>query len=142
MVNSMKIPVSLRLIALLCLTQAVSARAQSEHFSAASEASIVGVSELPVAAFDLLAAGGALSVTAIRPVGESAIVVVSGAADAGAFSLEVSAHVIEGAGVAVGQLIEASAVAGGYLLRAGARVLAFVPDARAHALMHRRELHR
>jgi hypothetical protein len=130
----------LALAALLAMSAPL--QAQSDGASRASQASLEAVVAVPSAALDVLAAGGMLSVVALRPVGESVEVVLQAGSDGVEFSLEVGADVAHALGLAVGTAVSATVVGAGYLLSVGATVIAFVPCAIAEEMIHGRELRR
>src|SRR5688500_2797516 len=81
------------------------AYAQAERLSEASAASLVALSEVPPAAFALIAGGAHFSVTALRPVGQSVLVVVTAVGEGVSFTVELTAAAVAAAGIAVGTVV-------------------------------------
>jgi hypothetical protein len=126
-------------LAMFVLASAAPARAQSDASRASENLSATSIA-LPAASVDLLAAGGAFSVVALRPVGASVEVVLASAADGGRISLHIGREALETSGVVIGTALVATAVSGGYLLWAGSEAVAFVADVSLAPLIHRQEL--
>jgi hypothetical protein len=120
---------------------ALPAFGQSEA-SHASSASLHASVQVPAAALDLLAAGAGFSVAALRPVGASVELVLVASADGVSFTVQLTADAVRAAGVAVGTAVGVTAINAGYLLSAGATVIAFVPSTAVAEMIHRRELRR
>jgi hypothetical protein len=118
---------------------ALPAQAQSDASRASQKLSAASIA-LPAASVDLLAAGGAFSVVALRPVGASVEMVLASAADGARISLRVGGEALAASGVVIGTALVATAVSGGYLLWAGSEAVAFVADATLAPLIHRQEL--
>ncbi|MBD8526656.1 hypothetical protein [Pseudomarimonas arenosa] len=125
---------------LLSLALSAPLAAAQRDLSAASEASALASVRLPSAALDVLAAAGHLAVISVEASGEGAVLVLRGASAATEFSLQLSAHAVAAVGVAAGSVLTVSAVSGGYLLSLAGEVLAFVPNALASSMMHRRRV--
>lgn len=128
--------------ALLVIAASPAARAQS---TAASEASAYSVAPSVEVTAELLArvpAGSGLVVQAIRPLGASVELVLVSATAGASVVIELSAAALQGLGVVVGSTVLVTAVTAGFLLSVGAEVIAFVPDALTHGLIHHAELHR
>jgi hypothetical protein len=126
-------------LALAVFAFAAPAHAQSDASYASRQLSEAMVA-IPAASLELLAAGGELSVVALRPVGASVEVVLASAADGARIVLRIGREALAAAGVVVGVSLGVSAVAGGYLLWAGAAAVVFVADQHLAALIHRQEL--
>ena len=137
----MKRPLCVAISLLLALT-ALPARAQSERLSEVSAASLVTLSEVPPAALALIAEGARFSVTALRPVGESVLVVMTAVGEGVSFTVELAASAVAAAGLVIGTVVVGTAVVAGHLLYAGAEAIAFVPNEAARAQMHHRALSR
>ena len=126
-------------LTMLLLALVLPAQAQSDASHASQDLSAASIA-LPAASVDLLAAGGAFSVAALRPVGASVEVVLASAADGGRISLRIGGEALEASGVVIGTALVATAVSGGYLLWAGSEAVAFVADVSLAPLIHRQEL--
>lgn len=130
----MKLPTRLILIAALpfnCL---------GAELSAASEASIDGISIAGGASVELVAAGSELVLSAVSTGAEVGSLVVTVAATGASFTLTVSADIAADAAVLVGSSIERIAVSGGWLLRLAGEAICFVPDHAARLHLDRRVL--
>ena len=141
MTNASASPFSGLLMALVLTIGAEAAHAQSDA-SRASAASIKSLSVLPAASMEFVAAGGALTVAALRPVGHAFEVVLHGAAASAEVTVLVSTETARGVSLAVGSGVRVVAVSAGFLLVAPGEAIAFIPDALAASLVHRREIHR
>lgn len=118
------------------------AQAQSEASVALSmlpTASVVGsaVVALPVA----LSVGGAtLGVVAIEASADGTVYVLERLSDGARVSLQVAGRAAGGVSVGVGTVIMVSAIGTGIILSTAGRVLAFLPNAMGHALLHNESL--
>jgi hypothetical protein len=128
--------------ALLVLALSPAAFAQSEAASEASAYSVAPSVEVAYGLLSLVPVGSELVVQAIRPVAGSVELVLVSAVTGASIVLEVGAEVVRAAGLVLGTTLVVTAVAAGFLLSVGAEVIAFVPDAATHALIHHAELHR
>lgn len=127
---------------LLGLAGSLPAAAQSSDASQASAYSIAPSVEVAAAVLSLVPAGSALVVQALRPVGQMVELVLVSAATGASFTLQVSAELVQATALVAGASLVVTVVAGGYLLSTGAGLLAFIPDALTHSLIHHAELHR
>lgn len=124
-------------LVLLSLSRAAVAQ---DAASRASEASLAALGAVPVAAVELLGAGGRFSVAAVHPLGHSVQVVLVSGVEGARFSVDIGAEVLRSTAIAAGDVVMVTAVSGGFLLSVGAAALVFVPSAAAAALIHHREL--
>jgi hypothetical protein len=108
--------------------------------SAASEASVEGVSIVASAGAELVSAGGDLLLTAVSTGAEAGSLVITVAATGASFTVKVSADIAADAIALVGTGIERIAVAGGWLLRLSGEAICFVPDEEARLHLHQRVL--
>lgn len=115
------------------------AHAQSDLLRASQRLSET-MADVPAASVGLLQAGAEFSVAALRPVGASVEVVLTGASEAGRLSLVLSREALEASGVVIGTTLVATAVSGGVLLWAGSELVAFLLDPQLTQHHHRREL--
>ncbi len=106
----------------------------------ASGASLVGsiavtasVAAAPLLAF---AAGGSVVLSALEFVGETAVLTLRVAGTAATQVVRMSANVVRGIGVAVGNTVVIVAHGAGAFLMVGATTLAFVPNASTATLLH------
>lgn len=116
--------------------------ARATNPSAVSEVSVVGVSALGEASYELIVSGARLVITAVSSTAEVGTVVVSAAGTGVSATLQVSAEVASEASAHIGEGIERVAVSGGWLLSMDGRALCFVPDHDARRHLHRRALPR
>jgi len=89
----------------------------------------------------VLGGTGSLVVAAIEPVGESVVITLRTASDAGAVSVEVSATTAREAALSAGTAVSAVAEATGYLLVASGKMLAFIPNEVGRELLHHSRSH-
>ena len=108
--------------------------------SRASAASIVSLSVLPTASFELIAASGRLTLVALRPLGHAVEVVLHTSVAGGEVVLQISREAAAAASLAVGTTIEVSSTAAGCLLLAGGAAIAFIPNALVAPMVHRQEV--
>ncbi|GAB2496671.1 hypothetical protein [Arenimonas alkanexedens] len=128
--------------ALLVIAASPTASAQSSALSEASAYSVAPSVEGTAALLSLIPAGSSLVLQAIRPLAGSVELVLVSAATGASIAIEVGAHLLAGLGLVVGATVIVTAVSAGYLLSIGAEILAFVPDALTHSLIHHAEMHR
>lgn len=115
------------------------AHAQSEASRASARLSD-SLSALPRASGELAVAGGQLSVAALRPVGASMEVIVTGASDGARLSFVVGRDALGASGIVVGTVLIATVVSGGVLLWVGGEAVAFLLDERLVAHSHRQRI--
>ena len=116
------------------------AAAQSEGPSAVSA---ISVAPSVVAAQVSLAGmhgSATLVVSAVHASGDMVELVLEGAALGASVTLEIASELAAELSLAVGDVVVCSVTAGGWLLREGGEAIAFVPNAAARALIHRREI--
>lgn len=109
--------------------------------SRASSASIDAFSAVPAASLELVAAGGAFSVAAIRPVAHGIEVVLLSAASGAEFVVHVSTETAQAASIVVGTAVEISATTAGFLIVSAGVAIAFVPNALVAGMIHHSEIH-
>jgi hypothetical protein len=109
----------------------------SVHASAASVAGSIAVTA-SIAAAPLLAfaAGREVVLSAIEFVGETAVLTLRVAGTAATQVVRMSANVVRGIGVTVGNTVAIVAHGAGAFLMVGATTLAFVPNASTATLLH------
>jgi hypothetical protein len=109
----------------------------SVHASAASVAGSIAVTA-SIAAAPLLAfaAGREVVLSAIEFVGETAVLTLRVAGTAATQVVRMSANVVRGIGVTVGNTVAIVAHGAGAFLMVGATALAFVPNASTATLLH------
>lgn len=130
------------LLVLMLATTATPARAQSETPSEASAVSVSPSVEAAAVTLSLLPAGSELVVQSLRPVGKSVELVLVASATGTSVALHVAADTVRALGLSAGTTLVLAAVSGGFVLSAGAEIVAFVPDALTRSLIHDAELHR
>ncbi len=145
--NTLKRKISAAAIALLIASASVfstSAQAYgndpisaSVHASGASIGGSIAVTA-SIAAAPLLAfaAGGSVVLSAVEFVGETAVLTLRVAGSAATQVVRLSANVVRGVGVTVGNTVTIVAHGAGAFLMVGATTLAFVPNASTATLLH------
>lgn len=115
------------------------AQAQSDASRASARLS-ESLSALPRASGEFAIAGGQLSVAALRPVGASVEVIVTGASDGARLSFVLGRDALTASGIVVGTVLVATVVSGGVLLWAGGEAVAFLLDERLAGHSHRQRI--
>lgn len=118
-------------IAALMLAPAVHAEAPNPS-AASSAASLLPVGLLVAAPAVLLAGGAKLTVAAVQPSADGALMLVKSSADGAEFAIRTSGQV----SVGVGQALEVTALASGWVLSQAGRAVAFIPNTVGRALLH------
>ena len=126
-------PVAVALLALAC---AGAASARQGDPSAASRSSEYGSGFIVAGSAAILGGAGSLMVAAVEPMGESVVVTLRTASDAGTVSIEMSAAAARGLTLSAGTTVSAVAESTGYLLIVAGKVLAFVPNEIGRGLLH------
>lgn len=126
----------------LAFVLASSPSAAQHAASRASHASIDSISALPSASLELVAAGGAFSVAAIRPVGHGIEVVLRSVASSAEFIVHVSGETARAASIGVGMSVEVSATTAGFLILSAGVAFAFIPSAVVAEMIHHQEIRR
>jgi hypothetical protein len=127
-------------LTLACWCLPAPAVAQSEPLSAASGASLNALGAVSVHASGLLGAGVELTVASLQVVGSVTHVILVASVEGVQISLEIGSEVVRAAGLVAGGVVVVSATTAGWLLHAGAHVIAFVPDALGASMIHSRQL--
>ncbi|KAF1712899.1 hypothetical protein [Pseudoxanthomonas sacheonensis] len=119
------------------------ARAQSDHLSDASAASLEASVEVPIALYDALKAGAHFTVTGVQASARGTLVTISVAPAFGSILLaglvEPDYSLLSGSPkTSVGTAL---VVSGGLLLMVGSAAIAFIPDPSARPHIHSRRIH-
>lgn len=132
---------------LLCLVPAVLAsNAPCSHASSASNASMAlsEASALSLEGASALVGGVAVGthyvLVSLKPLGKGVLAVFEAAGTSTRISLELSAEVVRGVGMHVGDAVEVVAMSGGQALMLAGSMIAFVPEELARSLHHRQRL--
>jgi hypothetical protein len=120
-----------------------SARAQSNHLSDASAASLDASVEVPIALYDALKAGAHFTVTGVQASARGTVLTISVAPAFGSLLLaglvEPDYNLLSGSPkTSVGTAL---VVSGGLLLMMGSVAIAFIPDPSARPHIHSRRIH-
>lgn len=112
-------------------------RAQSQtRLSEASTKMSTASSTIVAGSTTVITGSGQLMVTGIEAAGESLLVTLKGASDAGTVVLKISSAVAGAASLAVGTTVTIFAEATGYMLTASGKLLAFIPNEVGQSLLH------
>ena len=112
------------------------ARAQSEA-SELSGASVLVAGSAVVAGGSMLLLGSTnIVVASVEAVGDGVVVVFKGASDASKATVRFSSDAAARASFVAGALVSVTVIASGYLIVSAGKVLAFIPNESAKALMH------
>lgn len=119
------------------------ARAQSNHLSDASAASLDASVEVPIALYDALKAGAHFTVTGVQASARGTVLTISVAPAFGSLLLaglvEPDYNLLSGSPkTSVGTAL---VVSGGLLLMMGSVAIAFIPDPSARPHIHSRRIH-
>jgi len=119
------------------------ARAQSDHLSDASAASLDASVEVPIALYDALKAGAHFTVTAVQVSARGTLLTISVAPAFGSILLaglvEPDYNLLSGSPkTSVGTAL---VVSGGLLLMVGSVAIAFIPEPSARSHIHSRRIH-
>ena len=130
-------PVRALLVVFLGATIASAALAQGpSNASAASQASLAASGFVVAGSSELIRGSAQLTVVAVQTVGESVVIVLRGASEAGTVSVRTSETIARAASVAAGTSVRVVAESVGYALYVGAQLIAFVPNEIGRALIH------
>jgi hypothetical protein len=102
----------------------------------ASAAASAAVGVVVAGTASALAAGSILTVKAVEKMGDSVVVVLKGASDAGTFSVKVAGNASGAASVAVGTAVSVVAESTGHALVASGKIIAFIPNEVGKSLIH------
>ncbi len=128
------------LTSLLVLALPVQAEPQSDSPSQASAISLAPSVEITAASLKLVPAGSRLLVKSLRPIGEVIEIVAVSVATGVSVTVLVASEALHVAGVIVGGTLIVTTVSAGYLLMAGSKALAFIPNEICRAHIHHRRL--
>lgn len=115
---------------------------QSTAASQASEASLIGSVEVPVAVVSALAEGASFAVTAVAATGGMVALTVSAVGVGASFVVYLSAEAVSRLAISAGTVLAVVAVGGGWLLMAGSEAICFIADDTTEALFHSDEVRR
>lgn len=113
--------------------------ALSETLSNASQLSIEGSALILQGSVQTIAGSTELVVKSVQLAGDSAIVVLQGASDLGRVTLQLSAHAVGNASLAVGKAVAVVSASTGYLLTLAGETIAFVPNAVGQSMIYHAE---
>ncbi len=126
-----------RIVAGLIALAPLAPAAAQDSVARGSDAS-VGASVVTASAIGWVAhAGSELTVKAVRATAQGLELTLQGASSAVETSALVTREALESAAIGIGTSVKVVADASGYLLIAAGRVVAFVPNEMARALLHR-----
>jgi hypothetical protein len=108
----------------------------STDLSNASELVAAGSATVVVGSLSAVAASGTVMVESVETAGDASVVVLAGASDAAQATLQLSARAAREASLVAGASVNMVATSTGYLLVAGGKVLAFIPNEIGKALIH------
>lgn len=125
---------ALLLSLLLCLPAA----AQSNQSALSEGSAIIANGSAWVVAGSLvtLVGAGKVVVQSIEAVGEGSRVVLVGASEAGAVSIDMSGALAKGASLAVGATVQVVAMSTGTMLISAGKAIAFIPNEIGKSLLH------
>ena len=124
------------------LTPNAFAAGPSESLSNASR-SLSSASGLVVTgSVQTLAASGQLVVASLAVTGETALLVLRGASEAGSASIQVSAELAQALAIGVGTVVSVVTEAAGYALVSGGKMLAYLPNEDTRGLLYQSRLSR
>jgi len=114
----------------LCMLsiQTYAAEGGSNASQASMDLSAQGLSQVVNGSADIFAAGSEFTVTSVKTVGDSIFLSLKSAKDSATVTIKLSLQVAGHVSVAVGQLITATVTSTGYLLQAGGKAIAFIPN--------------
>ena len=115
---------------------------QSTAASQASEASVLGSVEVPVAVVSALAEGASFAVTAVAATGGMVALTVSAVGVGASFVVYLSAEAVARLAISAGTVLAVVAVTGGWLLMASGEALCFIADDTSASLFHSDEVRR
>lgn len=115
---------------------------QSNTASQASEASLIGSVEVPLAVVSALAEGASFAVTAVAATGGMVALTVSAVGVGASFVVYLSAEAVSRLAISAGTVLVVVAVSGGWLLVAGSEAICFIADETSQSLFHSGEAHR
>ena len=112
----------------------------SVDMSNASTLAAEGSAAVVYGSLSAVAASGLVVVESVEAAGDASVVVLAGASDAAHAAVRLSGRVANGASLAAGAAVNVVAMSSGYLLVAGGKVLAFIPNEVGKALIHHSRL--
>ena len=111
--------------------------AEQSEASELSGASVLMAGSAVVVGGSMLLLGSTnIVVASVETVGDAVVVVFKGASDASKATVRFSTDVAKQASFVVGAAVSVTAIASGYLIVSAGKVLAFIPNETAKALMH------
>ncbi|MEC5159577.1 MULTISPECIES: hypothetical protein [unclassified Janthinobacterium] len=122
-------------ICLLCAA-AASAHAGNSELSTASENVGMASGIVLLGSMSLLAASGYVFVEGVEAVADGSVVVLKGAANAGAASIKLTGEAARGLSLAAGTVVSVVAVSTGHALVLSGKIIAYVPNEIGKSLLH------
>jgi hypothetical protein len=134
---TMKSIVFIFLLALSCGAHAAGGEQQgSTDLSNASALATEGSATVLYGSLSAVAASGTVIIESVEAAGDASVVVLAGGSDAAHAAVRLSGRAANSASLAAGASVNVVATSTGYLLVAGGKVLAFIPNEIGKALIH------
>lgn len=111
----------------------------SQAPSAASQTSIEGSALIVQGSIDVIAVSRDVVIKSIQTVGDSVVLVLQGASEAGTVTLQLSGNAAGYASLAVGATLEVVTESTGYLLTQAGKVVAFIPNQVGRSMIYHSE---
>ena len=111
----------------------------SQAPSAASQTSIEGSALIVQGSIDVIAVSRDVVIKSIQTVGDSVVLVLQGASEAGTVTLQLSGNAAGYASLVVGTTLEVVTESTGYLLTQAGKVVAFIPNQVGRSMIYHSE---
>lgn len=108
----------------------------SSELSDASETVAAGSALVVIGSLSAVAASGTAVVTSVEIAGDTTLLVLAGASEAGSASVRLSGKAAKNASVAAGTVLGVVAMSTGHLLVLAGKAIAFIPNEAGKALIH------